>query len=121
MRTDAIVLGAGMVGVSAALHLQMRGRSVALVDRAVAAGSETSYGNAGLIERASYFQYSFPRDWRTVLSTLLGTNPAARIVWKDLPETLPFIARYFAESAPARTLANARASWPLIERSLDEH
>ena len=34
MRTaDVIVLGAGMVGVSAALHLQARGRQVALVDR----------------------------------------------------------------------------------------
>ena len=32
-RTDVIVLGAGMAGVSAALHLQQRGRSVVLVDR----------------------------------------------------------------------------------------
>ena len=121
MRADVIVLGAGMVGVSAALHLQARGRSVTLVERAGAAGAETSYGNAGLIERASYFQYVFPREWRTILSTLAGRNPAARIVWRDLPETLPFLARYFAESAPNRVLANARASWPLIERSLDEH
>ena len=30
---DAIVLGAGVVGVSAALHLAKRGLSVALVDR----------------------------------------------------------------------------------------
>ena len=42
-------------------------------------------------------------------------------MWRDLPDTLPFIARYFIESAPDRALANARASWPLIERSLDEH
>lgn len=121
MRSDVIVLGAGMVGVSAALHLQARGRSVVLVDRAGAAGMETSYGNAGLIERASYFPYAFPRDAGTVLATLLGRNPAARIVWSDLPATLPFIARYFAQSAPARAFANARATWPLIERSLDEH
>ena len=32
-RTDAIVLGAGIVGISAALHLVKRGLSVALVDR----------------------------------------------------------------------------------------
>ena len=121
MRTDGIVLGAGMVGVSAALHLQARGRSVVLVDRAGAAGTETSYGNAGLIERASYFQYTFPRDPAQVVETILGTNPAARIVWSDLPWTLPFIARYFRESAPERAIAHARASWPLIERCLAEH
>ena len=33
MKTDVLVLGGGIVGVSIALHLAMRGRSVALVDR----------------------------------------------------------------------------------------
>ena len=33
MKYDVIVLGAGMVGVSAALALQARGRTVALIDR----------------------------------------------------------------------------------------
>lgn len=39
-----------MVGMSVALHLQKRGRNVILIDRR-AAGEETSYGNAGLIQR----------------------------------------------------------------------
>ena len=46
-RTDAVVLGAGIVGTSVALHLAKRGLSVALVDRR-APGEETSYGNAVL-------------------------------------------------------------------------
>ena len=60
-RTDVIVLGAGMVGVSAALHLQQRGRSVVLIDRR-GPGEETSYGNAGLIQREGVVPYPFPRD-----------------------------------------------------------
>jgi D-amino-acid dehydrogenase len=44
-RADVLFLGAGMVGVSAALHLQKRGRDVALIDRRDP-GEETSYGNA---------------------------------------------------------------------------
>jgi glycine/D-amino acid oxidase-like deaminating enzyme len=48
-RTDAIVLGAGIVGTSIALHLVKRGLSVALIDRA-GLGEQTSYGNAGIIE-----------------------------------------------------------------------
>ena len=47
-RTDAIVLGAGIVGTSVALHLAKRGLSVALVDRR-GPGEETCYGNAGVI------------------------------------------------------------------------
>ena len=33
MKFDILVLGAGMVGVSVAAHLQQRGLSVALIDR----------------------------------------------------------------------------------------
>ena len=33
LKADVLVLGAGMVGVSAALHLQKRGRNVVLIDR----------------------------------------------------------------------------------------
>lgn len=65
MDFDVIVLGGGIVGVSCALHLQDRGRRVALVDRR-APGEETSFGNAGLIERAAVVPYGFPRDLRTL-------------------------------------------------------
>ena len=54
--TDVIVLGAGIVGVSVALHLTRAG-AVTLVDRR-GPGEETSYGNAGLIERASVIPYA---------------------------------------------------------------
>lgn len=121
IRADTIVLGAGMVGVGAALALQARGRDVVMVDRRGAAGRETSYGNAGLIERASVELYTFPRDLGTILRTVLGKNAAARIDWASLPQVAPWIARYFLESAPAKAAAHARAALPLIERCLDEH
>ena len=52
-RTDAMVLGAGIVGTSIALHLARRGLSVALVDRR-GVGEETSYGNTGVIGSTVY-------------------------------------------------------------------
>ena len=58
-RTDAIVLGAGIVGISAALHLAKRGLAVALVDRR-GPGEETSYGNAGVIEGNTLFPACLP-------------------------------------------------------------
>ena len=47
LKADVLVLGAGMVGVGAALHLQKRGRDVILIDRHELAGEETSFGNGG--------------------------------------------------------------------------
>lgn len=120
-RSDVIVLGAGMVGVSAALHLQARGRSVTLVDRHDAAGEETSYGNAGLIERASVFPYMFPRELGVILRHALRRAPEARYRIADLPATLPWLLKYFMASSPAGALRSARSALPLITRSLSEH
>ena len=58
-RCDVIVLGAGIVGTSVALHLVKRGYSVVLVDRR-GPGEETSYGNAGVIEGNTLFPHAFP-------------------------------------------------------------
>ena len=66
MRTDVVVLGAGIVGASVAVHLQKRGRAVLLVDRQ-APGEGTSFGNTGLIQREAVYPYGFPRRWSEIL------------------------------------------------------
>ena len=121
LKADVLVLGAGMVGVSAALHLQQRGRDVILVDRHELAGEETSYGNAGLIECASVFPYMFPRDFRQILKYALNSAPQVRYRFSDLPSFLPWLVRYYLASSEERTLHSALAELPLIRRSLIEH
>src|ERR1700679_3644312 len=121
LKADVLVLGAGMVGVGAALHLQQRGRDVILVDRQALAGEGTSFGNAGLIECASVFPYMFPRDVGQVLRYALNSAPQVRYRYADLPTVLPWLARYFLASSPERALHSAMAELPLIRRSLIEH
>ena len=118
---DVAILGAGMVGVSAALHLQARGRDVVLIDRHGAAGLETSFGNAGLIERASMFPYLFPRDPKKLVLYALNLLPEAHYHLSALPGVAPWLWRYFKESAPDRAAKNSAALRPLIERCLIEH
>jgi D-lysine oxidase len=120
-KADVVVLGAGMVGVSAALHLQQRGRDVILVDRHDRAGEGTSFGNAGLIESASVFPYMFPQDFAQILQYALNRSPVVRYQLSDLPVFLPWLARYFLASSPERALHSAMAELPLIRRSLIEH
>src|SRR3981081_2975382 len=121
LRTDVLVLGAGMVGVGAALHLQKRGRDVILIDRQELAGEETSYGNAGMIECGSVFPYMFPRDLREILRYAMNRAPQVRYQFSDLPAFLPWLVRYFLASAPDRAYRGALAVMPLIRRSLIEH
>jgi D-amino-acid dehydrogenase len=121
LKADVLVLGAGMVGVGAALHLQKRGRDVILVDRHELAGEETSFGNAGMIESASVFPYMFPRDFVQILQYALNRAPQVRYALSDLPSILPWLVRYYLASAPERALHSAMAELPLIRASLIEH
>ena len=120
MKTDVIVLGAGIVGVSTALHLQMRGRSVALVDRG-RPGDGTSYGNAGLIERASVIPYAFPRSLGLIAKYALNRTTALRYDPSYLPTIAPFLYRYWRASSPQNLKRATEAMLPLIEASVDEH
>lgn len=120
MKADVVVLGAGIVGVCTALHLQMRGRDVVLVDRR-GPGEETSFGNAGLIERASIVPYAFPREFGALLRYALNRSPQVRYDFAFLPRVAPWLFSYWRHSAPNRLAEAARAMLPLIERSVDEH
>jgi D-amino-acid dehydrogenase len=120
VKTDVVVLGAGIVGLSAALQLQQRGRDVVLADRG-GPGEGTSFGNAGIIERASVFPYAFPRRLPEILRYALNGTPEAYYHWSALPSVAPWLARYWWHSSPERHLAAMRAVLPLVERCLSEH
>jgi D-amino-acid dehydrogenase len=120
MVTDVLVLGAGMVGVSAALHLQARGRTVVLVDRRGAA-EETSYGNAGLIQREGVVPYAFPRDVMKIMAYALNRTSEANFHWSALPKLAPWLFEYWRQGSAGNVAASARALRPIVEASLDEH
>ena len=120
LAADVIVLGAGIVGVSAALALQAQGRRVCLVDQEDP-GRGTSFGNAGLIERASLVPYAMPRDPGTVLRMATNTHSALRFQWRALPWYARWLQRYWHESAPSPLARATEDMRPLIERCVAEH
>ena len=120
MRKDVVVLGAGIVGVSIAVHLQKRGRSVLLVDKRKP-GEETSFGNAGLIQREGVYPYGFPHDFGALLRYALNNTIDAHYHFKALPSLVPFLARYWWHSGFTQHSRIARLYAPLIENSIAEH
>src|SRR5712691_4858033 len=120
MRADVIVLGAGMVGVGVALHLQNRGRDVVLVDRR-GAGEETSYGNAGLIQREAVIPYTFPREFGVILSYAMNSRRDAVYHLSALPRVAPWLFRYWQNATPERVERSAQALAPLMAQCVGEH
>src|SRR5207253_4288903 len=100
MRPDVVVLGAGIVGVCVALHLQKRARSVVLVDRRGGA-EETSYGNAGLIQREGVYPYGFPHDFGALLRYGFNRTIDAHYHPSAIVRLAPFLWKYWNHSRPA--------------------
>lgn len=119
-RTDAVVLGAGIVGVSTALALQERGVGTVLADRQQP-GLGASFGNSGVIQREAVLPYAMPRDAKTLFRTILGKNAAARIHLSAIPGLLPFLARYWWHSEPGRHRKLAKSYATLIERCVESY
>jgi D-amino-acid dehydrogenase len=120
-KADAIVLGAGIVGVSTALQLQAQGRDVAIVDRLGVVAGETSYGNTGIVQSEAVFPYMFPRDVGEIARAALNLDPRVQIRYSALPFIAPWLIRYFLASSERRTLASALAARPLLALCLSEH
>src|SRR5581483_11003855 len=119
-RTDAMVLGAGIVGVSVALHLAKRGLSVALVDRA-GIGEQTSYGNAGVIEGNTLFPPAFPSDFGALLRIAFKRASEANYHTSFLPKVVPWLLAFRAASRPERLAETARLIRPLFSHAVVEH
>ena len=117
---DCLVLGAGIVGVSVAIHLVKRGRTVVLVDRR-GAGEETSYGNAGLIQREGVAPYAFPQEPGEILRYGLNDRIDMHYHPLALPKVAPFLLRYWRASHHENYERIKREYEPLIRHCIAEH
>jgi D-amino-acid dehydrogenase len=117
---DVIVLGGGIVGVSIAVHLQMRGRQTVLLDRQ-GPGEATSFGNAGLIQREAVYPHLFPRNLGDLLRYAGNRTTDAYYHPSMLPRLMrPFLG-YWYHSSPDRYAAIARKYARLIAHCVDDH
>jgi D-amino-acid dehydrogenase len=117
---DVIVLGAGIVGVSSAYAARQRGLSVMLVDRREP-GSETSYGNAGILSSGSIFPLNQPSLFASLPKYLSNRHAALR--W-DVGWALKnpnWIVRFLASGRTSQTKPRALALHGLIKASLRLH
>jgi len=117
---DVAVLGAGIVGVSSAIAARQRGLSVTLIDRREP-GSETSYGNAGILSSGSILPLNKPSLWSALPGYFANTSSALR--WDPLwvMRNLDWVARFLGNAIPSRTRPRAIALHGLIGASLKLH
>jgi D-amino-acid dehydrogenase len=120
VQADVIVLGAGIVGVSAAYAARARGLSVILADRREP-GSETSYGNAGILSSGSIMPLNQPSLWNALPKYLTNRHPALRWDPAWAVRNPDWVIRFLANATPSRLRPRATALHGLIGASLKLH
>ncbi|MFD6164948.1 FAD-dependent oxidoreductase [Oerskovia sp. NPDC060287] len=110
----AVVVGAGMVGLATAWHLQERGVEVTVLDReGVAAGS--SWGNAGWLTPGMAMPLADPTLWTYAPKALLDPAAPLHVPARLDPRLWSFLAR-FAAHATQRAWDRAMAALTPIDR-----
>ncbi len=115
-----MVLGAGMIGVSVAAHLQKRGRQVVLLDRR-RPGEEASFGNGGLVQREAVLPHPFPRAVAELWRIARNRSVDACYHLSALPGLIQPLFGYWRNSEPERYAAIARHYSTLIATCTAEH
>jgi D-amino-acid dehydrogenase len=117
---SAIVVGAGIVGLSTAWFLQERGVEVTVVDRSgVAAGS--SWGNAGWISPALAIPLNEPATVRYGLRSLLSSTAPLQVPLRPDPAVWKFLMRFAAHSRRSSWRSAVRANLPLNSECLEAY
>lgn len=102
-----LVLGAGVVGATAAYHLMRDGHAVEVIDRQPGAGLETSFANGGQVSASHATPWATPHTpWKAL--RWLGREDAPLVFraarWD--PALWLWLARFLANCTPARTRVN---------------
>ena len=114
-----VVIGAGIVGLSAAYHLHADGHAVTVVDRDPQ-GDRASSGNAGGIGIAEIVPASVPGlIWR-VPGWLVDPLGPLSVRWRHLPALLPWLWRFLRSGDRAEVERITAALATLAARCYDD-
>lgn len=114
----AVVLGAGIVGITTAYELSRDGHQVTVIDREPEAAAFTSYSNAGLIAPGHAYAWSSPAAPGILLRSLWRGDQALRFRFSADPRFWKWMWRFWAECTDERAILNTTRKVKLCNYSL---
>lgn len=112
------VVGAGVVGMTAALALQRRGQAVSVLDPR-APGEGASYGNAGFLATELIDPLSTPAMLGQAPRLWLDPHGAVALPLRYLPRLVPWLARFVAAAGAAQVAKGRQALAALNGAAVD--
>ncbi|MGS0680906.1 NAD(P)/FAD-dependent oxidoreductase [Shewanella sp. 125m-7] len=114
---DLTIIGAGIVGLSAAIELQREGFNVTVIDKE-GTGAGASKGNAGHFATEQVFPLADPAMLPKLPGMLMDPLGPFRIQPKYFFKALPWFMRFLHNMLPSRRARNSRAIKALNQDSI---
>ncbi len=104
----ALVLGAGIVGVTMAYELWRDGHEVTVIDREAGAAEFTSFGNAGMIAPGHAYAWASPASPKILLKSLWRNDQALRLKPSLDPAFVKWMWKFWGQCSAERAAVNTR-------------
>ncbi len=104
----ALVLGAGIVGVTMAYELWRDGHEVTVVDREEGPAEFTSFGNAGMIAPGHAYAWASPASPKILLRSLWRNDQALRLKPSLDPAFLRWMLKFWGQCSAERAAVNTQ-------------
>jgi len=107
-KTDILVLGGGVIGLSVALRMLNLGKEVTLID-CEEPGSGASYGNAGTIAEYAVLPVGSPEVIKRLPALLFNKNSPIAIKRSEILSLAPWLMKFLYQSMPKQAAKNAQS------------
>jgi D-amino-acid dehydrogenase len=97
-----LVIGAGLIGISTAYFLRLRGHEVTVIEREKGPGLQTSFANGGLVTPSMPEPWNAPGCWRVLLGSLGRSDAPLQLRVRALPTLIDWGVQFLRNSSVGR-------------------
>ena len=101
MSVDFQIIGGGLIGLSTAYALQLRGAKVRVIEARDSVALETSFANAGMLHAFNAAPWNRPGVQWQLLRSFFDPESAMKFRLSALPDTIGWGLKFIAASKPA--------------------
>jgi len=116
---STLVIGGGLIGLTTAYALRIRGEDVILVEAREGVALETSFANGGLLTPSMPEPWNGPGVFRHLAASLFDPRSSMRLHWHAIPAYFGWGLKFLQHSSPRHHFAACTDNYHLAKYSLE--
>ena len=115
-----LVIGAGLMGITSAYELMVRGYEVTLIDELDSPASSASYANAGMLTPSMPEPWNGPGVYKNLIKSLFNSDASMRLRWHAIPGLMDWGIKFLKYSSKSHFEKACRDNFYLTSFSLQK-